>query len=144
MTLGFVLAAMLLLAPRRDHLEIGRAIASAVDDARPLFVGDEDRLHTAALVVAIAFRESSFRNDVVSKTDDHCLMQVHARPDLGEDVDACVRVALEMIRVSMRACPAHPLAFYAEGPTGCSSPRAQRISRDRFGLAARLLREVRP
>lgn len=143
-TLAFVLAAMAHLAPQREHLEIGRAIAIAVDDARPLFAADEDRHKTAALVVAIAFRESTFRNDAVSKTDDFCFLQVHRRPDLADDPEACARVGLEMIRVSLRACPAHPLAVYAEGPNGCASPRAQRISRDRFALAARLLRFVHP
>lgn len=136
----FVLGAMAFLAPARDHAELGDAIVRVLEDERPLFAGDVARLRTAALVVAIAFRESAFRNDAVSRTNDHCALQVHGRPDLARDPEACVRVGLGMLRVSLRACPAHPIAFYAEGPAGCSSPRAQRISRDRLALAARLLR----
>lgn len=142
--LPFVLAAMALLAPGRDHTELGGAIARVVDVDRPLFEQDESRVRTAAVIVAIGFRESTFRNEVVSRTDDHCFLQVHARPDLAKDPVECVRIALGMIRASMRVCPAHPLSFYAAGPGGCTSPRAQRISRDRMWLAARLVREVSP
>ncbi len=140
----FVLGAMLTLAPGRDHTTNATAIASVVLAERPLFRDDPDRLRTAALVVAVAFRESSFNNGAKSKSGDHCLLQVHGRPDLVDDPAKCVRVAMGMLRESMRACPEHPLATYAEGPAGCASPRAQRISRDRMQLAARLVREVNP
>ena len=43
----------------------------------------------------------------------------------------------------MKMCPAHPLAFYAAGPAGCESARAQRISRDRIAIAQRLVRDVK-
>ncbi len=136
--LFFVLAAMASLAPGRDHAEAGTAIARVVLAEPPLFRDDESRRKTAALVVAIGFRESSLRNDVKSKTDDHCMMQVNRRPDLALDVEKCVRVALAMLRESMRMCPEHPIAFYASGPGACSNARAQRISRDRMALAKRL------
>ena len=97
---------------------------------------------TAALVVAVAFRESTFDMKAKSKTNDHCAMQINRRPDLAEDPSACVRVGVTMLRESMRACPGHPIAFYAEGPRGCASTRAQNISRDRMALAARLVRTV--
>ncbi len=139
---AFVLAAMTSLAPGRDHSVNGAAIARAVDASLPLFAADETRMRTAALVTAIAFRESSFRNDVTSKTNDSCMMQVNRRPDLAADPEACVRVALTMLRESMRMCPAFPVAFYASGPGACSNVRAQRISRDRMALAARLVRDV--
>ncbi len=141
-TLEWVLAAMLSLAPGRDHAELAGAIVQAIGEAPPLFRDDDGRRRTAALLVAVAFRESSFRMSAVSKTGDHCAFQIHGRPELADDVDACTRVALAMLRESMRACRAHPLAFYAEGPRGCSSVRAQRISRDRMTLAARLVRVV--
>jgi hypothetical protein len=134
----FVLAAMLQLAPGRDHTETATVIARVVLAERPLFAYDEARRKTAALVVAVAFRESSFRNDVVSETRDYCLVQIHGRPDLAQDVDACVRVGITMLRESMRMCPVHPIAFYASGPGGCTNARAQRISRDRVTLARRL------
>jgi hypothetical protein len=134
-----VLAWMMLLAPGREHIEAATAIAQVAFEDRPLFVGDESRMRTAALLTAIAFRESSLRNDAVSKTNDHCLMQINKRPDLARDVVACVRVAVTMLHESMRACPDHPIAFYASGPGACTNARAQAISRDRMALARRLL-----
>lgn len=142
--LFFVISAMGLLAPGRDHVTNATAIATVVLDEPPLFKGDESKVKTAALWVAIGFRESSLRNGVASHTDDHCMMQVHGRSDLALDPELCVRVASALLRESMRACPEHPLAVYAEGPRGCTSARAQRISRDRMAIAARLVREVRP
>ena len=140
----FVMAAMSSLAPGRDHTELGGAISRVVLEERPLFRDDEAKLRTAALIVAIAFRESSLRNDISSKTNDWCAMQIHGRPELAKDADACIRVAMTMLRESMRICPAHPIAFYASGPGGCDNARAQRISRDRMAIAARLVREVKP
>ncbi len=133
-----ILAWMSSLAPGRDHAANATAIASVILAERPLFADDEDRRKTAAFVVAIAFRESSFHNDAKSKTNDHCLLQVNGRPDLAEDPAKCVRVAMSMLRESFRMCPEHPLSFYAEGPRGCTSERAKRISNDRLALAKRL------
>lgn len=134
----FVLNAMASLVPGRDHATNGTAIARVVLSEEPLFKDDASRVKTAALVVAIAFRESAFRNDVTSKTADSCMMQVNRRPDLAADPEACVRVALGMLRESMRVCPESPIAFYASGPGGCTNARAQRISRDRMAIAKRL------
>lgn len=139
-----VLGWMLGLAPGRDHIVNATAIASVVLSEPPLFRGDASRMRTAALVTAIAFRESSFRNDVTSATADSCMMQVHRRPELAEDPAACVRVAMAMLRESMRMCPEFPIAFYASGPGACSNARAQRISRDRMAIAARLVRGATP
>ena len=140
MILFFILAAMQSLAPTREHVENATAIASVVLDEPPLFKDDESRLRTAALVVAIAFRESSFDNRAKSKTGDSCLMQVNRRPDLAEDPAKCVRVAMAMLRESMRMCPLHPIAFYASGPGACENERARKISNDRMALAKRIAR----
>ena len=142
--LFFILAAMASLAPGREHIENATAIASVVLDEPPLFKSDESRLRTAALIVAIAFRESSFRNDAKSKTNDSCLMQVNRRPDLAKDPVKCVRVAMAMLRESMRMCPDHPLAFYASGSGACTNERARKISDDRTRIAHRLLAQVSP
>lgn len=142
--LEFVVAAMLSLAPARDHSPNAAAIAEVIEAEPALFKDDVSKVRTAALVVAIAFRESSFRNEAVSKTRDFCMMQVNRRPELADDARACVRVAMTMLRESMRVCPAHPLAFYAAGPGGCSNARAQRISFDRMWLARRLVSTVKP
>ena len=138
MLLAFILAAMTALAPNRDHSEIADILARVITAERPLFQNDNDRKKTAALIVAVGFRESGLRMDAVSKTNDYCLMQINHRPDLVKFPEACIRVGIAMMRESMRVCPAHPLSFYAEGPRGCASARAQRISKDRMALAARL------
>jgi hypothetical protein len=142
--LAFVLAAMNQLAPGRDHAVLAAAIARVVDTEDALLRGDDSRRRTAALVVAVAYRESGFRNEAKSTTNDHCALQINGRPDLASDPDACVRTGVAMLRQSMRICPAHPIAFYAAGPIGCSDARAQRISRDRMAIAGYLVAKVRP
>lgn len=145
--LPFVLAAMAALQPNVDHAELSQAIATVVDAERPLFRDDVDRRRTAALVVAVAFRESSF---VANAVGDHgrsfCAFQIHrssgGSPALLDDPEACVRTGVAMLRTSLRVCPSHPIAWYARGPRGCAMPRAQRISRDRVALARWLVRTV--
>jgi hypothetical protein len=132
------------LAPGRDHVELATAIAHVVDSEKALFLADNDHRRTASLVVAIAFRESSFRMNAKSATNDHCALQINGHPELAGDPEGCVRIGLSMLRESMRVCPAHPIAFYAAGPSGCSDARAQRISRDRMAIAARLYATVKP
>lgn len=158
--LTWVLAAAASLAPTRTHEQLANAITAVVEREEPLFRGDEDRRKTAAFLVAVAFRESSLRPDALgdrvgkAKTPtSFCAYQIHlpwgkktpegwSGEDLAGDPDKCVTVAFRMMRESARACPAHPLAFYAEGPPGCTSERAQRISRDRMALAQHLLKKV--
>ena len=141
--LALVVAMMLALAPGRDHSELGGAIARAVESEPAIFKDDASKTKTAALLVAVAFRESSLTLGAVG---DHgqsfCAFQIHRTsgggPALLTDADACARKGMAMLRESARVCRAHPVAWYAEGPKGCDSPRAQRISRDRMAIAARL------
>ncbi|MDF2694855.1 MAG: hypothetical protein K0S65_3238 [Labilithrix sp.] len=147
--LPFVLAAMTLLAPGRDHSELGGAIAHVVDSNKPLFANDADRRRTASLLVAVAFRESTFVPNVVGdKGQSFCAFQIHrsagGTPALLEDVNACVESGMNLLRTSLRVCPTYPVAWYASGPLGCSNNRAQRISRDRMNLAAYLFGQVKP
>lgn len=145
--LPFVLAAMASLAPAGDHTELAESIARVVDAEAPLFAGDDDHRRTAALVVAVAFRESSFRTNAVG---DHgrsfCALQIHrssgGSKKLLEDTDECIRTGLTMLRQSSRICSAHPLAWYAGGPQGCDNAHAQRVSRDRMAIAKRLVSTV--
>ena len=157
--LAWVVAASALLAPARQHDPLAAAIAASAEAEAPLFKGDDDRLRTSALLVAIAFRESSLRADAVGdhvagQPTSFCAFQIHlpfgaktadgwTGADLVEDPQRCVTAAIRMLRESMRMCPAFPLAFYAAGPAGCENARAQRISRDRLAIAQRLLRDVR-
>lgn len=156
--LAWVLAASSLLAPGKSHDRLSEAIVRRVEAEPPLYKGDEDKKKTAAFLVAIAYRESTLVADATGdmrngKPTSFCAFQIHlpygqktpegwTGQDLLDDPDKCVSTALKMIRASMRVCPAHPLAFYASGPGGCSNARAQRISRDRTAIAQRLVREI--
>lgn len=144
---AFVLAAMGSLVPNADHSELGGAIARRVDAEPSLFREDSDKRKTASVLVAVAYRESSLRLDVVGdKGTSFCGFQIHRSSGgtraMLTDADLCVGRAFEILRTSVRVCREHPVAFYAEGPRGCTSPRAQRISRDRMAIAMRLRARV--
>lgn len=124
-------------APDTDQLPTLEAIALVANDEPPLFQGPDDRERTAALLASVAFRESAFRNAAVG---DHgksvCAFQIlGGDASLLDDPIACARTAYRMLRTSIAVCRAYPVAWYAEGPKGCESSRAQRISRDRMALA---------
>lgn len=158
--LTWVLAASSTLAPApaRPHDALAEAITARVEAEPPLFRGDEDKRRTASLLVAMAFRESSLRADAVGdkvngKPTSFCAFQIHlpynrttpegwSGEDLLADPEKCVSTAMRMIRLSMKVCPDHPIAWYAAGPAGCTSERAQRISRDRLAIAQYLVRKV--
>ncbi len=99
----------------------------------------------AAVLTAVAFRESSLRNDAVGDGGHAvCAMQIYDGPKaLLEDPIACVARGAAMLRESKRMDPANPIAFYARGPR-YKLPEAQRISRDRMALATRLYRSSHP
>jgi hypothetical protein len=145
--LPIILAMIALLAPNRDASRVAQAISTVVESERPLFKDDNAKTRTAALIVAVSFREGSFREKV---TGDHgnsfCTMQINrsigGNESLNDDPEACIRTGISLLRQSMRICPASPIAWYAEGPKGCDSPRAQRISADRMAIAAWLVRKV--
>lgn len=145
--LPFVLAGASYLDPQHEHTVIAEAVARVVEADRPLFADDESRERTASLVLAVAFREGSLGTHVEGdfrrgKPTSWCTMQIHASsggtPALNDDPVACIRKGLSMLRTSLRVCPSAPVAWYAEGPRGCSSTRARRISRDRMALAHRV------
>jgi hypothetical protein len=130
----FVLTMMWMgtLAPGRDHGELAWAVAiNASNEAE------------AAVLTAVAFRESSLRNDAVGDGGRSvCAMQIHhGSRDLLADPIACVRRGAVMLRASRVVDPSHPIASYARGPR-YESDDARRISADRMALAARLLRMV--
>ncbi len=94
----------------------------------------------AAIMTAVAFRESSLRNDVTGDGGHSvCAFQIYdGSKELLENPIECARVGVRMMRESRRVDPAHPLSHYARGPR-YKSPEAQRISADRIGLAKRLM-----
>jgi hypothetical protein len=135
----FVLSAMTALAPGRDHAALSQAIVATVAEAPALFLDDEDRTKTAALIVAVAFRESGLRASALGDGGrSYCAMQVHASSGgsaaLNEDPLACVRAGRRILAESMRVCRAHPVAYYARGGRW-DTEEARRISRDRVALA---------
>lgn len=134
------------LAPMTDDREVlADAIATVAHESPPLFRGDDSRERTVALMMAVAYRESGLRTSAIGDSGhSYCAFQIHDSSGgtiaLTSDPLACARKGYAMLRESIRVCRAHPVAFYAEGPRGCSSMRAQRISRDRMAVADRLSR----
>lgn len=95
----------------------------------------------AAVFTAVAFRESSLRNEV-SGDGGHsvCAMQIYGGPQsFRADPIACVTRGAAMLRQSRAVDPKNPIAFYARGPR-FESEEARRISRDRMALATRLFK----
>lgn len=140
----FILAAATFLFPGKDHGAFAQAAANVIESEAPLFDKDDDRHKTAALIAAIAYRESGFKLDAVG---DHgqsvCAMQIRwGSKDLLTDPEACIRTAMGKLRKSIQACPSHPLAIYAGGSLGCTQTKAQRVSFDRVYLSKRVLSHV--
>jgi len=138
-----VLRMATLLVPTNDpivrHGAFATAVVEEISETGPLFRDDASGARSAALLVAIGFRESTLRNDVESPTHDSCALQINRRPDLKEDVRECVRVGVKMLRESMRMCRDYPVAFYASGPGACENARARAISNDRMAMAKKVL-----
>jgi hypothetical protein len=157
---SWILAASLHLAPNRDHAPLSTALSKVVAKQGALFKTDPDFRRTAALMLAIAFREGSLQPGIKGdkqngKFTSFCTAQIHlprgaktiegwTGDELADDFEKCFTVEHRMLKTSIRMCPKHPIAFYAEGKDirTCESPRAQRISNDRIFLAGRLLKEV--
>lgn len=131
---ALILGWMTMLAPGRDHSELAWAVV----------VNATSRTE-AAILTAVAFRESAFRVDAVGDGGHSvCAMQIYDGPrSLLTDPIACVQRGAVMLRESRRVDPENPIAFYARGPR-FKSDEARRISRDRMALAARLARSVTP
>lgn len=146
MTIYLTILAMMLRLSPSDHPELrhGRlatAISEVIASEPPLYADDDSRERTAALIVAISFRESSLRHDAIGDGGRSvCAMQVYGgRKELLSDSHLCIRTGLSMLRESIRVDRTHPVAFYARGPRW-RGETAQRISNDRVALAASLLR----
>lgn len=136
-----VLSMMTSAQPRVNHDKLARVTTAALLAEPPIFADDETRFRSASLVVAVMFRESSFR-DVVSVTHDHCYMQIHDRPDLDGHPLECVRAGIHMLRDSLTRCSG--IQTFVGAPHGCHDVRATRISDDRLKLAGELLAAVKP
>lgn len=106
------------------------AMAAAIADATT----DRDE---AAVLVVLAFRESSYRADVRGDGGRSCgaWQTPCAVTPLGDARKQAV-LALGIYRRSAALCPAHPLAIYASG--SCGSIAGRRISDARIAEASAL------
>ncbi len=128
---AITLAWMTWLAPGRDVGALAWAVAINASSETE-----------AAIMTAVAFRESSLRNDVTGDGGRSvCAFQIfNGSKALLEDPIECARVGVRMLRESRRMDPTSPLSFYARGPR-YKSDEAKRISMDRMALAARLMKQ---
>ena len=151
---AWILSLMLLMQPRAPWIATyeatATAIAEVVETERPLFDGAHGREKTAALLVSLAWFESTFRPDAVGDHGEaHGLYQVHGHGELAEPHEAA-SVAIALLRQSMALCRTRPLderiAWYAGGGVDCSDPHpaAIRASRHRMLRAMWLVRHSPP
>lgn len=127
---ALTLSWMTFLAPQRDHTELASAVATVASSEVE-----------AALMTAVAFRESSLRNNITGDGGHSvCAFQIFDGPrSYLSDPLACAKRAAIMLRASAAVDPKYPVSFYARGPR-YKSEEARRISLDRTQLAAKLLR----
>lgn len=143
---SWVLAAMLHLAPNRDHAALADAIATVIESNSPLFAGDDSKEKTAAFMVAIAYRESTLDMKAVGdKGRAKCAFQLWAAPkEATTDPTLCASIAYDRVKESMRICgSSNYLGVYLAGPKGCKLERAKRMSADRLRIAKDLVARVR-
>lgn len=139
--IAWVLAAMILLAPGRDHTPLASAIASTVTAKGCLVRGDNCERRTAAIFIAVSFYESAFRIDAKGKTSD-CGAFQHVTGDRAEcdrlrtDVVYAASVAHDDLAASLRCGKGRELNRYATG--SCS--KGGDITRGRMALAAKIAR----
>lgn len=143
---SIVLGWMNQLVPFGDHSALAQATADVVLRSSPLYQGDVTRERTAALLVAIQFRESSLNPRAVGDNGrSFCSMQIHASSGgtaaLLDDPDACIEAGYRILKQSITLDREHPVAFYARGPR-FRSLEAQRLSNDRVAISKRLLAQL--
>ncbi len=142
LVLSFALALSPHSQPLLRHGVLATAVAQVLLEEGALFANDKGLRRSAALMIAVAFRESSLDLRAVGdKGRSFCAFQIHessgGSPALLENPLACARKAHEMLKRSITVDRAHPIASYARGPRW-ATVEAQRISNDRMALAKRL------
>lgn len=147
---AWILALMVAMQPtapwRSTYDDTAKAIAQVVAEQEPLFAGELGREKTAAVLVSLAWFESTFKPGAVGdKGASHGLYQVQGHGDLTDPIDA-TRAALGMVRASFRVCRAQPvnewLGWYAGGGPDCT--RGLRESRHRMARAIWLVKRYPP
>lgn len=120
---AWILALMIALQPaapwRSSYDATAQAIADVTRDEAPLFAGADGRARTAAVLVSVAWFESTFKPGATGDHGrSHGLFQVQGHGTLDDPHDA-TRAALVELRASLHVCRKRPLAerlaFYAGG-----------------------------
>ena len=140
------------LGPKRTMLAVDVAAAAFVSP--PLWPDDVDRHRTIRLLVAIAVKESSARNEVHGAQGECSAWQL--KPGflgipafnckaLEADAQLAAIAALRILRISFNQCPSgSELNAFAGGEGMCKNAGAQRIHDDRWKLAKELETLVGP
>lgn len=136
--LQFLTAAALTLAPGRDHTAIASAIVHAIEKEGCLVTGTDCERRSAALALAVGYRESGLRLDAIGDAGKSvCAFQVNGGSrELLTDANACALEGYRRLRASLRACRGS-IAMYASG--SCTNAAGLRVDRDRKALALRIL-----
>jgi hypothetical protein len=94
--------------------------------------------HEAAMLVELAWEESAFTANAVSKDGrDLCAYQLRDAPkSVLTDLEECTELAIEKLRISVKGCPNAPLAIYARG--SCSDMKGRWFSWWRMGKVKRI------
>jgi hypothetical protein len=140
---GWILSLMMLLQPRAPWIGTYEATASAIDQAvqeeESLFPDEPDgRAKTAAILVALAWAESTFKPNAVGYGGVRGLYQIGGHGNLSDPLKAS-RVALELLRESFRLCAKRPvnerLAQFAAGGSSCKAPGEEALKKSRFRVS---------
>ena len=136
--LEFITAAMLHLVPGRDHTTLATAIAHVVETEGCLVTGTNCERRSAALAIAVGYRESTFRLDAIGdKGASLCAFQIQSTDRaLLTDANLCALEGYRRLKASLQACRGS-IAMYAAGT--CGSARGKSIDADRKRLAGRIL-----
>jgi hypothetical protein len=155
MLTAWLLSLMLLLQPTAPWSGTNGATAAAIDqvvqEEASLFTDDlEGRQKTAAVLVSLAWFESTFKPNAVGGGGRfRGLYQIGGRGNLSDPLTA-TRAALALVRPSFELCRARPLeerlAYYAAGGVSCRdvSPEALAKSRYRISKAMWLVKRHAP
>jgi hypothetical protein len=140
MLVAWILSLMTILQPEAAWKDTYPATAAAIDqvvtEQPSIFTDDhEGRAKTAAVLVALAWAESTFKPNAVGAGGVRGLYQIGGKGDLSDPLKAS-RVALEMVRESFRLCKARPveerLAVYAAGGVSCKDMPEKILAKSRF------------
>jgi len=135
MSVATILIMMSVLVKNPETVHDAKAIAELIA-AR---AGDS---HEAAILVELAWRESAFTANAISKDGrDLCAYQLRDAPrSVLKDLSQCTDLAIVRLRTSVKACPSAPLAIYASG--SCRSPIGREFNRWRSREIAKIEKTV--